>query len=170
MTATFKADGKRRAVIGAPEANKTGGWQEKAPIGSKGSIPAGSDLISAWPTRFTSLALSNLTESCRPFSAYVAALQTSGAYQVKTQKRQMAFQGHNYTSYRIVIERSPALAAKSGAYKVEMVFDGTYRLPVTIRTNSAGTKGVPTDILWTARWMGGKNYSKETFALPAKKT
>lgn len=168
-TFTFKADGRRRGLLLPATQSRVGGWVKRAPIGTKGTIPSGSKLVEAWPTRFPRLVLASLFESRTPFSDYVAAIKRgAGGYTLASERRVLQYKGQSITSYRIVASRKADAARKLGASRVEMIFDGHYRLPVTIRTNVTPSSGVPTDLLWTAGWNFGKKYSDDTFVLPNK--
>ncbi len=163
------ADGKRRGVLIASSFVKAGGWHAKAAIGSQGSIPAGGDLVGAWPTQFPRLILSQLLESRGGVSAYLAALSNGvGNYVLTSEKRVIPYNGRMYTSYRIVAQRGEAAAKAQGSSRIEMVFDGHFRLPVSVRTNAKPIKGKPTDMLWATGWSFNKSFPAKTFEMPSK--
>ena len=162
-TMIAKADGKRRGVLIASTFVKQGGWLAKAPVGDKGSISVGNPLVAQWPTQFPRLAFAPLTESQGSFSAYLSALSSkAGGYTVKSEKRVVPFNGRVYTSYRILAQQ-----AATGT-RIEMVFDGNYNLPVTIRASLHPAKGKPSDMLWGTRWKFHQSIPAKTFEMPEK--
>lgn len=160
-TMIAKADGKRRGVLIASTFVKQGGWQAKAPLGGKGAIPTGPQLVAQWPTQFPRLVFAPLIESQQGFSAYLSALATKGTgYSIKSEKRVVPFNGRTFTSYRIL--------AQQGGTRIEMVFDGNFNLPVTIRASVHPKQGKPSEMLWGTQWRFHQSIPAKTFEMPAK--
>lgn len=88
-----------------------------------------------------------------PFSHLVAMASKPGSgYRVSVGEHTARILGENVLQRRIVIERTPDAAKKSGPVYLEIVFNTNFGLPVRARSEGALTGKRPVTVIWSQKW------------------
>jgi hypothetical protein len=144
-------------------------WSPKQPVtaylgeSSKASMDA-------WATTFPRWIFTGFGGG-KPFTNLVEQALKAGM-EVSSEERYVPISGRNVLQRRILISRKPEAASKLGAYNIEVVFDGTLNMPVTVRTNQKKPNQEPIMVRWTAKWrkMGSsETFPKDAFNIPVIK-
>ncbi|CAN5442409.1 hypothetical protein BH11ARM1_BH11ARM1_08460 [soil metagenome] len=123
--------------------------------------------VEKWAETFPRTIFSSLSGG-QPISDLVANAVKEGLV-VKTERHLTGNASKTVLQRRIIISRKPADAAKLGALDIEVVVDGKFHLPVTVRTNYEPPKKDPVRIMWTSRWakmQTGQKFDQNAFVIP----
>lgn len=162
-TGEVRADGKRRAFTGP-----NGAIKDRLPI----SVPSpeaklsSSQIASSWPKKFPRLAFLGLTDAKDPWMPVISDLVSGrSGFKAEVSERSIDFRGRKVRNYRITAKRNPAAAKELGPCEIEMVFDGTRYLPVTIRVISTVPKEGEYKIQWQSGWNFNQKFRPEDFKI-----
>jgi len=122
-----------------------------------------SKLLDAWPLEMQTLVFASLGTSDKPITAFVSSA-LSAKMKVTVEQRIITMDKRKFVSQRLLID-SPKSARRS--YRAEIVFDGVYGAPVTLRVTRKNSLGVHRTF-WAIQWNVQKNqsFAKALFELP----
>lgn len=109
---------------------------------------------------FSRLMYRGITERKDAWVPLIAGLGKQ--YNLKVEERRMTFQGQNFVSYRIS-------GAKGGPQRsnFDIIIDGKFFLPVTVRTERKDAKGSVWLTQWSALYSFKRTFKDEAFTLKA---
>jgi hypothetical protein len=132
----------------------------------QGAPSSPSNVVKRWPAEFSRLAISQLIDHYDPWKALAAELGkgTTGLRAV-SEERRVRYKNQTVTNYRIRVERTAASAKSLGTTVFEIVVDGKYWLPVTMRSIVRTPKGVYSSYDWTVNWKSKANFDPKLFKI-----
>ncbi len=153
----IQSDGKKRTIPNREGIGKSAAYDSKSPDARL----TARQLVERWPSEFTRLMWRGLTDRTDPWAPLVGGLMRGdGGFKAIFEERVTAFQGQKLKNYRIRAVRSDQAAKTLGPCELEMVFDGRFSLPVTIRVTRKDPKGRE----WKMQWSAGFNFRQKVGA------
>lgn len=156
----IRADGLRKAEL------EKAGWKTQ-PVATARSAATGAQAVENWMLGFPRAILAPISDKSTPFTALVSALASGkGGYTLTLDEREVMSQGQVVHNYRLVAERSPAVAKKIGASRIEIVSDAHINLPVTILVSQQKPgQTTPTKLEWIGVWRNNRTFEAKNFVL-----
>lgn len=161
---TILADG---AKVRAYAKNR---WTPYKPIAS-GFDPAQAKVdAQKFLTHFSRAMVANAVDKSDPWAPLFNELQSGkSGFDCRIEERHFVSNGRNYLSYRIVATRRAAQSKSLGPASMEIVVDGKYWLPVTIRTEMQPPGQKPWSYEWTGQWRFKQKFAPSDLALAQSK-
>jgi hypothetical protein len=128
---------------------------------------SGQQLVDAWPTVFQRMIYASLVNGKGGITPYIRAIgNPNSGYTVRAEERVVKIDGRPTLQLRLISERKAALVSTLGPSTIEMIFDGTMRLPINVLVDERPPGKKPTDIHWQGSWSGPhKKYPKDSFVM-----
>ena len=167
FSGTLAADGTHRIVRVGDDLSALKPVSEQIPVAK--AHPE--TLVQAWPEDFSRLAFQGLTEGEDAWAQVLKGFESGAAgYKATLEERRIVSKGREFLAYRILARRPADPKRKIGSSEVEIVVDGKWFLPVTIRTVSKDAEGGNWKVQWNAQYRFKQTFVPENFQLgPLKK-
>jgi hypothetical protein len=121
-------------------------------------------LVERFPNEFSRFMFQGATDGRDAWTPLITGWsQGMGGYAMKLQERKIVFNNRTFHNYRILLERTPAAAKKLGKSTVEVVFDASRYLPVTVRETRVDLKGKEWIIQWAGQYKFDQKFTAADF-------
>lgn len=115
-------------------------------------------LVARFPNEFPRFLFQGATDGKDPWVPLISAwARGAGGYKAVVQERNITYQNRKYKSFRIKLDRTAEAAKKLGKSTLEVVFDGTFFLPVTVRELREDLRGKS----WVIQWAGNYSFNQK---------
>ena len=153
------SNGKR---VATNSLSSRGWYDEKSLAAFKKEATTGLD---AWAITFPRIIFSSL-QGGKPITNLLMEARKQNL-EVTLEQHPIERNKTKQTQYRILITRNKQEAATLGALEFEIVIDGQYKLPVTLKTFVQKPLRQPVKMLWTAKWSPpGQKIDPKAFDIP----
>jgi hypothetical protein len=115
-------------------------------------------LVARFSNEFPRFLFQGATDGKDPWVPLLTAWSKgAGGYKVFIQERNITYQGRKFRNFRIKADRTVAGAKKLGKSSIEIIIDGNFFLPVTVRE-------IREDLdkrQWVIQWAGSYNFNQK---------
>jgi len=124
-------------------------------------VPPRNRLLAEWESSFPRAMFGNLSGEAVWSPVLQDLLAGKGGYRAVLEEKSMTVNGRSVLFYRVLAERPGAKSSR-----IEMRFDGTRFVPLTIKVNRTPAGKKPELVQWNARWAFGQPLPKRQYTTP----
>jgi hypothetical protein len=169
MTIGPKPYFEKQIVVGNGKVMATNGLASNGWYGEKGVVAFRNEAstVASWETEFPRLMFSAL-QGGKPITNLLSDARKQGL-EISLEEHPIDRNNTKQTQYRILITRNKKDLGLKGVLEYEIVIDGQYRLPVTVRNFVQRPSHQPVKSLWTVKWSPpGQKIQPKQFDIPKK--
>lgn len=132
----------------------------------KGTTTDPAQLVARFSNEFSRFLFQGAIEGKDPWVPLLTAWgKGAGGYATKVEQRKITLANKTYLSYRVKCVRNAAAAKKLGKSELEVVFDGTRFLPITVRETRVDLNGKEWRIQWAGKYLFNQKFKKTDFQM-----